>query len=284
MLEWFRRRTNRDDVFEVGSLEYSLQQLEGMIEDGELVESANFTQEEKAKSIIRARQSQHLLPKQKRYFIYLGKEHDLYLSLPDFEKLQRNFKIQFDRDGKEPPVIYCGKARYEVISPMLLTEDKGYYCIHGKYEGSKGIYKIPLHRLAYVAFYGTPPPGYHIHHIDRDKHNNSADNLVALTEEEHCIVHNRDVRTPRNMFTKPKPRGLLSRVQSAPVEPKSDAFTILLEEFSEQNLKMLLDLVVSERVDGRPTTVLEKLVERYLALARVSLDKQVYTQSKPEDD
>ena len=265
------RKTKRGEQYE-DEYATALQELEDMIEDSVLVYSSDLTREERAKLIIRTRQAQNPLPKSKRYFVYLGKEHDLYLDLPDFRNLQRSFKIQFDRDAKEPPIIYCRNSRYELTGPPLLTEDEGYYCIRGKFEGSKHIHKIPLHRLAYVAFYGTPKPGYHIHHIDKNKHNNSADNLVALSEEEHCFVHARDVRVSRNLFTAPKQKGLLSRPLAIKQElsgTESSIDELLSTEFSETSLKKLLDEVSDNRNDREPPTVLEKLVERYISLARL---------------
>ncbi|MCM1322869.1 MAG: HNH endonuclease [Acetobacter sp.] len=165
-----------------------------------------------------------------RFYPYRGKEHDLYIALPDYADLQRCFEIIFDAQGIEPPVIVFRKKRYVLAEPPLLSEDRGYYCIQGKFKGSKGLHKIPLHRLAYTAFYGQPPVGYHIHHIDRDKHNNAAINLVALTEGEHCTVHQRDVSVPRNMFTKPKPKGLLVNMpqQQQPQDAAKELFRFLL--------------------------------------------------------
>ena len=150
-----------------------------------------------------------------RYYSYRGREHDLYIALPDYSDLQRCFEIIFDKLGQEPPYIMFRKKRYDLVEPPLLTEDNGYYCIQGKVKGSKGLHKIPLHKLAYTAFYGVPPVGYHIHHIDRNKHNNAADNLVALTEGEHSTVHGRNVSVGRTLFTPPLPKKDLLHNQPA---------------------------------------------------------------------
>lgn len=147
-----------------------------------------------------------------RYYSYKGREHDLFIALPDYSDLQRCFEIIFDKTGQAAPYIKFRKKRYDLVEAPLLTEDRGYFCIQGKFKGSKGLHKIPLHKLAYTAFYGAPQVGYHIHHIDRNKHNNAADNLVALTEGEHSTVHQRDVSVPRNLFTKlPKKASLLQQ-------------------------------------------------------------------------
>lgn len=235
---------------------------------------------------LQERLNQRIFVNNMRYSIYRGREHDLYISLPDCAKLQRCFEIIFDKEGIDPPYILFRKKKYELVPP-LLTEDKGYYCIHGKFAGTKGLHKIPLHRLAYISFYGTPPPGYHIHHIDRNKHNNAASNLVALTEEEHCSVHMRDVRVPRNLFTKSKPRGLiaaltsdarqqqeryeavrgplpeenlLTELESSLTQPK--LLQLLTSDFTEERLSALVAAVLNCR-NGSSRTVIEILCERY---------------------
>lgn len=162
---------------------------------------------------LQERISNRKLLTEERFAEYRGDEHDLFLSLPDFSTLQSHFTIYFDTLNELAPRIVCYKRQYVLDSAPLLTQDRGYLCVHGKRKGSKGLHKIPLHRLAYTAFYGVPPVGYHIHHIDHNKHNNAADNLVALTEEEHCQVHGRDVSIPRSLFTKQKPKGLIAYLQ-----------------------------------------------------------------------
>lgn len=146
---------------------------------------------------------------------YYGKEHDLYIELSDYSRLQSNFAIEFDAYGKRPPVIMLFRKNnttkyYKLDSPPLLCEDNGYYCIHAKRKGNHGIHKVPIHRLAYIAYYGEIKPGYHIHHIDRNKHNNSAANLVALTEEEHTAVHGHSTAVGKSLFTPKTKSGLLT--------------------------------------------------------------------------
>jgi hypothetical protein len=46
-----------------------------------------------------------------------------------------------------------------------------------------------VYRRVYEEHIGTIPDGYHIHHIDGDHTNNSPENLVALSPEEHYKVH-----------------------------------------------------------------------------------------------
>ena len=49
-----------------------------------------------------------------------------------------------------------------------------------------------FHRLVYEDFYGEIPEGYQVHHIDRDKDNNSISNLQLLSNSEHQKIHYKD--------------------------------------------------------------------------------------------
>lgn len=201
-----------------------------------------------------------------RYAIYDGREHDLYLALPDCEKLQKSFKLVFDKEAVDPPLLLVGKKKYSLGGPPLLTMDGGYYCAQGKFKGSKGLHKIKLHRLAYTAFYRLPDPTMHIHHLDHNKLNNRADNLVALTEEEHCQVHSRDVRVPRNLFTAipPKP-SLLAQPTNRAAQPSamkndSPALIELLDaKLTTENIGKFLEFMQAAHCPESPTTVLEYL-------------------------
>ena len=52
-----------------------------------------------------------------------------------------------------------------------------------------------LHRFIAQIFYGKPiPKGYEVHHIDKNKLNNSPDNLVVISKEEHQRIHSYDRR------------------------------------------------------------------------------------------
>lgn len=223
-----------------------------------------------------------------RYAIYKGKEHDLYIALPDYEKLQKGFEIIFDKQGIDIPYVLFHKKRYDLVPPFI-TEENGYFCIKGKREGTKGLHNVPIHRLAYVAFYGVPLPGYHIHHIDGNKHNNSAANLVAVTEEEHCEIHKRNVRVPRNLFTNVKKQTLLdvlredysiqqkefsttdniaeaqalSQLETSLIQPK--LLQMLLDDFTEEKLSALITAVLNCKTSDKHT-VIEVLCERYSKL------------------
>jgi hypothetical protein len=45
------------------------------------------------------------------------------------------------------------------------------------------------HRRIYETFFGKIPNGFHIHHIDGNPLNNSIDNLICISKEEHCKIH-----------------------------------------------------------------------------------------------
>lgn len=53
----------------------------------------------------------------------------------------------------------------------------------------------PVHWVVYAAAYGNPPRGWHIHHIDYDKFNNHAENLIAIPSAVHSALH-REYPTP----------------------------------------------------------------------------------------
>lgn len=66
---------------------------------------------------------------------------------------------------------------------------------------NKGGYKVcpegPIHVVVYKKIYGKPPSGWHIHHIDCNKLNNTPDNLIALPKEVHVFIHKEIKRTKR---------------------------------------------------------------------------------------
>ena len=62
----------------------------------------------------------------------------------------------------------------------------GYYVITSQKEGNHN--KL-LHRLIYEEAHGKIPNGYHVHHKDGNKLNNSIDNLELLEKREHHSLH-----------------------------------------------------------------------------------------------
>ena len=50
-----------------------------------------------------------------------------------------------------------------------------------------------LHRFIAQIFYGKPiPTGHEVHHIDKNKLNNSPNNLMVISKEEHRRIHSYD--------------------------------------------------------------------------------------------
>ncbi len=49
------------------------------------------------------------------------------------------------------------------------------------------------HDVVWERNFGAIPDGYCIHHIDHNKLNNSIDNLLMLTKEEHASLHAEEV-------------------------------------------------------------------------------------------
>lgn len=221
-----------------------------------------------------ARQRQKdITDKEKDYAIYYGKDHDLLISLPHTSKLTRNYKIYFSKKQSKYLIatIYSGKYTYKLLfnSYDLLFEEKGYYAIKGKYPQQKGLHNQPLHRLAYIAFYGNPPPGYHVHHIDRDKHNLAMDNLVALTEAEHSAVHKRDVSVGRTLFNQPKRKSLLDALseqreqsESSDVSEYEDRILHQVEGAISSGLETIQELLEKEPTNEN----MKKLIDRVLVL------------------
>lgn len=56
--------------------------------------------------------------------------------------------------------------------------------------------KYAVHRLVQEHFNGPIPPGHLVHHIDEDKKNNRANNLMAMTVAEHRRLHNQGPAAP----------------------------------------------------------------------------------------
>ena len=63
-------------------------------------------------------------------------------------------------------------------------------------ERSKGYIRVrfkgkitTLHRAIWELAHGPIPEGYFIHHIDKDKTNNSIENLECVSRKEHGVKH-----------------------------------------------------------------------------------------------
>lgn len=59
----------------------------------------------------------------------------------------------------------------------------GYLCI----DTSKG--RAYIHKLMIDAFMGPQQEGHEVHHIDKNRQNNSINNLISLSHKEHTELH-----------------------------------------------------------------------------------------------
>ena len=82
---------------------------------------------------------------------------------------------------------------------------RGYYCIKSNKKDER--VDIAIHRAVARAFpeiCGEWFEGCVVHHIDGNKENNAATNLMVITEEEHQAIHSNDGVTYKNVSTKLK--------------------------------------------------------------------------------
>lgn len=88
--------------------------------------------------------------------------------------------------------------------PITPRNIRGYRAMSfsGAREGTKH-HDIYIHNIVYAWFKGEVPYGKEIHHKDRNKANNSIDNLVALTREEHMKEHE-SIREEKCKLTVPR--------------------------------------------------------------------------------
>lgn len=76
--------------------------------------------------------------------------------------------------------------KYQEFNGILFCKDEntGYYLNSTIHER--------MHRYVWKYYCGEIPNGFHIHHIDGDKSNNSIDNLCMMTNEAHQILHGKE--------------------------------------------------------------------------------------------
>lgn len=94
---------------------------------------------------------------------------------------RRKFKL---REKKELPFVTFNGEKFTL-------RNNGYY---GKTYGNREL----MHRVVWKFHNGDIPEGYDIHHKDRNKKNNSIENLEIYEKAEHA----RKFNTGRNQFTK----------------------------------------------------------------------------------
>lgn len=80
---------------------------------------------------------------------------------------------------------------YDTLNKTILNEyisNTGHLFV-SLVDGNKRTSRF-VHRLVYEAYFGEIEYGYDIHHIDKNKTNNSIDNLVKMRHEDHARFHN----------------------------------------------------------------------------------------------
>lgn len=85
-----------------------------------------------------------------------------------------------ERDLSAPPTVEIIDDTHQRFNGIVYREIK-----EGHYTG-----EVRLHREVYKYCVGDIPEGYDIHHIDRDKANNTSNNLQCLSRSAHRKLHN----------------------------------------------------------------------------------------------
>lgn len=66
-----------------------------------------------------------------------------------------------------------------------------------------------LHRYVWEKYHGAIPTGYQVHHIDKNKDNNSIENLELLSEHDHQSMHGKErFANNKEWFNKFHSRGI----------------------------------------------------------------------------
>lgn len=89
-------------------------------------------------------------------------------------------------------IIYRKSTKHGLM-PLSTFEDKtGYKRVKVSIHGDGTLCNRYVHVIVFEAFSGwTVSGGYQIHHIDRNTHNNSYDNLLMLDIATHRVLHRR---------------------------------------------------------------------------------------------
>ena len=97
----------------------------------------------------------------------------------------------YDINGKEIEARSLAPGQQLMPLRMYVSRDKNY---HGytKVKDPHGKVTLLHRRVADIMWPGSIVPWMHVHHIDRNKGNNSPDNLAVLTYVEHLAAHNTD--------------------------------------------------------------------------------------------
>lgn len=70
---------------------------------------------------------------------------------------------------------------------MSLTNKKNWYLSFRAFDRNKKYKTLRVHVVVAETFIGEVPKGYHVHHKDGNKQNNSVQNLEILSAREHCL-------------------------------------------------------------------------------------------------
>lgn len=115
---------------------------------------------------------------------------------------------------------------WKMLHPLLVRHFNGYRQF---FDWTKGRWEF-VHRRVAERFFGQIPRGHEVHHVDRNKLNNSPSNLQVLPRDAHRALHRikmpaktpRQPRIPRqgvnSRFARAKKAKPISRDEVCPVE------------------------------------------------------------------
>lgn len=88
---------------------------------------------------------------------------------------------------------------YAIVDGYKFRKDfkTGYY-LSGSIKGKR----YRLHRYIYEKYKGKIPKGYEIHHIDKNKDNNTIENLQLLTSKKHKEIHSKNMTIEQRLYYK----------------------------------------------------------------------------------
>lgn len=98
------------------------------------------------------------------------------------ENIFHNHSISYNDSSQEDQMEYNGKKYY--------ISKQGYYSRDERKNGKRKM--ILLHRVIWEEANGSIPVGYHIHHKDENRLNNSLDNLELLPSSQHSSHHRKE--------------------------------------------------------------------------------------------
>jgi len=131
---------------------------------------------------------------EQRNLTRLGADDETWKDIPGYVGI-----YQISNKGRVkhlPTAIIEVTSKGEVINTRSTSEyilkaserkQDSYYCVGLVRDGKISVTKV--HRLVAQAFCPRLPEQTEVHHIDHDRHNNTDDNLVWLTLDEHADKH-----------------------------------------------------------------------------------------------